>query len=502
MNRLTSLLAPLALVTLLGGCERRADEAMEFARPEVTTGLVMALPVTTTSADARNHFLQGVRATDMGRIVDAYQHFQMAVRADSTFAHAYLNAANTAPSLEAFRTNLAKATAHGAGATEAERILIQIAEAGFNNDVEGQVRLATQLTEVQPESPRAWLALASAQATAGNHAAARASATKAAELSPQFAPAHAFLGNSYLFNEPRDAAKAEEAMQKVVQAEPQESQSYDLLGDAYRAQGKFAEARDAYTRAAELDPTSGLALQQRGHVNSFLGDYAAARADYDSGIALGKANQAPAFATFRAFVNVHEGNPGAAINELNNLVTAIDGMNIPEPAGVKINALTNVALIALHTGDIAAAEQAISQRAALQRGQAEKVGKDEFRRSQEANIAIFEGWLAARKGDVATASKKIEEYTKLVAPDANPQKMQPAHELMGLVSFEQKKYREAVAHFRQGDLDNPYTKYYLARAYEGAGNTAEAKKLYGEVANYNFNNVTIALTRKEAMEKR
>lgn len=38
------------------------------------------------------------------------------------------------------------------------------------------------------------------------------------------------------------------------------------------------------------------------------------------------------------------------MDELNKLVADIDGMGIPEPTGLKINALSNTAIIALHTG--------------------------------------------------------------------------------------------------------------------------------------------------------
>ena len=80
------------------------------------------------------------------------------------------------------------------------------------------------------------------------------------------------LGNSYLFNEPRDFDRALESMETLVALLPDEPISHDLLGDVHRARGNLEGARDAYTRAAELDPENGLPMQQRGHVNSFLGN--------------------------------------------------------------------------------------------------------------------------------------------------------------------------------------------------------------------------------------
>jgi tetratricopeptide (TPR) repeat protein len=205
---------------------------------------------------------------------------------------------------------------------------------------------------------------------------------------------------------------------------------------------------------------------------------------------------------YRTFVSVHAGDPQAAIAELDELVASIDGMGIPEPTGQKINTLTNQAIIALHIGDLDAAERALERRTELMNDESVRVGTDDFRRGQDANIAYWDGMLAARRGDYATARSKSDEFTTLVESDRNPRKMEPVHDLMGYASLLRGSHREAVQHLEQSFPNNLYTKYNLARAHEGAGNTAEAKRLYGEIADNNFNNVVFALVRTEAMQKR
>ncbi|NIM51275.1 MAG: tetratricopeptide repeat protein [Gemmatimonadales bacterium] len=492
MRRTKHLPVALPLVVLIAAC------AGEPAERETD---VMVMPVTTSSDAALADFKRGQHAMDMGRFFDAREYLETAVEADPDFALAHLGLANIANSAAEFVASLDAAEERAASVTEAERILIEIARRGLDNDAEGQLQLAQQLVEIQPESPRAWLQLAGIQSGLNNMEAAREAMLRAAELAPDFGLAYVLLGNSYIFNEPKDFDTAAEYMSRLVELEPEEPNAHDLMGDAYRAQNDLANARDSYTRAAELAPDDALPLQQRGHVNSFLGDYDAARADYDAAIARGRGNQKASFAVYRALVSVHAGDPGAAVDELNELVAEIDGMDIPGPLGQKIFALTNAAQIALHHNMFDAAESILEQRAALQLEQAEQVGTDAAIRGARANIAYFEGVLAARKGDYRTATAKAREFMTLMEPDANPRKNEPAHDLLGLVSLLRGDHEGAIEHYEQANPNNIYTQYHLGLAHEGAGNAAAAQEIISGLAYNNFNNAGYALIRKDALEK-
>jgi len=59
-----------------------------------------------------------------------------------------------------------------------------------------------------------------------------------------------------------------------------------------------------------------------------------------------------------AYVSVYAGDPAAAIDELNQQVAAVDGMGVPDPTGAKVAALTNIAQIAIHIRNAAAADDA------------------------------------------------------------------------------------------------------------------------------------------------
>jgi tetratricopeptide (TPR) repeat protein len=498
---LASARAALALLLVSVGWYSAATAQDGRSALDPITSALIKHPITTSSTAARYHFLAGQRELDLARFIDANAHFKEAVIADPSFAFAYLNIALTANSLDEFKSNLALAERNAGGASEAERLQIQMARKGFDQDLAGQLALGRQLVEKYPDSPRAWLALAGVQGGLNRNVEARASIAKALELAPTLFVAHTTMGNSYLFGEPRDFVQALQHMQHAEALAPDEPGAHDFLGDAYRAQRNLEKARDEYTRGHELNPRDAILLQQRGHVDTFRGDYTAARADYDSAIALGRANEKAAYAPFRAYVSIYAGDPAAAIDELNRLVASVDGMGVPDPKTAKVGALTNVAVIAIHTRNRPAAEQALKQLAPVLMQQADEAGNPAFRRGQEATIAYLEGWWAARRGDYAAARKRADRITQLLAPDANPRKLEPVHQLEGFIALYQGNYRDAATHLRQGNPFDPYIKYQLAVATEGAGDAAQAKQLFREVAEYNFNAVGFALVRKDALRK-
>jgi len=500
--RLHRPLLAVATAVLLSACGAAPPPtSRDLTALNGVTSDVMGMAITTPSADARNHYLQGLREIDLARPFDALDHFRAAIAADSTFALGLLAVANNGQSFAEFKDNLARAERFAARASEAEQLQVQIARKGFENDVSGQLAAAQQLVDKNPQSARALDQLAGIQSALNKNVEARASLEKALQLSPRFLLAHTDLGNSYLLTAPKDFQKALQHFQAAAALASNEPAMHDFLGDAQRALNNLPAARAEYTRGHELNPRDAGMLQQRGHVNSFAGDYSAARADYDSALALGRGNEKGFFAPFRAYVSAYAGDPAASITELNKLVADADGMGIPEPRGTKINALTNVALIAIHTKDFYAADAALKARTPLMMQQADQGGSAAFRRAQQANVAYFDSWLAARRGDYSGAQIAANRMAKLVEPDANPRKMEPFHQLMAFIALYQDNFKDAAAHFAEGNLQDPYIEYSYAVALDGSGQKDKAKQIFQALAIYNFNSLGYALIRKDAQQR-
>jgi hypothetical protein len=55
-----------------------------------------------------------------------------------------------------------------------------------------------------------------------------------------------------------------------------------------------------------------------------------------------------------------------------------------------------------------------------------------------------------------------------------PQDVRRSHELYGMIALNAKQYDKAVEELKQSDLRSGYDLYYLALAYEGAGDHTKA----------------------------
>jgi len=498
-----ALLVSIAALSLAAPLQRSllAQQPYTTEVSNRSNAAVALLPMSTASADARMHATLGQRALDMGRAAEAARHFQQALAADPTSAFAQLGAANAATSFADYDAKLTAAAKLAPNASRAEQLEIGIARKTLVSDYAGAEGLARGLIATAPNNPRSYLALATVQQQMGNETEARKTLKQAIAVAPNFSPAYTQLAYSYMTSQPTDPAKAKPYVDKLVVLEPKEARAFITQGSYYRATNQLPQARRAYTRAAKLDSTMSMALQQRAHVESFLGNYDAARADYDAAIKRGKQNDAATFGMFRTFVAAHAGNPKQSIAELDQLVSNIDGLNVPDPVGAKVGALTAEVQIAIQIGDFESASRAIAQRTPLVREQVAQATDEKVKRLAEADIAYYDGLLAARKGDAGTAKAKADDIMRIVAENNDPQKDQPAHAILGVLALEEKDFSGAAAHLAQANPNDMYIQYERALALDGAGKKSEAKAIFKKIARNNFNSAGVAVSRADAAKR-
>jgi len=504
---LASVLIFTSLLLTLG-CSRTDDESAsseaasaEAATPAAEVAQPTQIPVTTSSDAARTLYAEGQHFLDVGRGVQARDKFMSAAAEDPGFALAWYGRSNAALSFAEFQQSLDAASERSEGISEGEQMQIDINRSFLSNDSATGLSLAQSLVEKYPGSARAWIILAGMQANQNDNVGARASNQKALELDEDSAGALTGLATNNLFGEPKDFVAADEWANRFIHAYPDEAKGYEVLGDIKRAQNDLEGALDAYNSASEIDPTLELAAHKRGHVNSFLGNIADARDAYDEAIAIAPPESKASYAVYKGFTNIHGGDIPAAIDELEALADQVGPMGTPEDQikGLQVFALSSAAFAAMHAGLFDRAATIVAQRNALVMSIADDVGTDDARRLQEANCQFFDGLLAAFQGNSEGAAAHANAIADLVESDDNPRRYEPAHWVFGVSALKAGNYAEAVEQLRQADYaNNMFVRYHLALAEEGMGNTEEAKKLFAEVASFNFNSVGFALTQEDA----
>ena len=507
IGKLTALFLVSLSVLISSGCSRSEEEkvatttapAPATAPAEHTPSA--QIPITTTSEKARTLYAQGEYLLDVGRGIQAREKFQAASENDPSFALAYYGLSNTALSFEEFQDSIDAALKHSEGISAGEKMMIEINKSFATNDPATGLVMAQQLVSEFPDSARARIVLAGMQANQNENVEARASQQKALELEPEMAAALTGLATNNLFGEPKDFTAAETWANKFITTYPTEAKGYEILGDIKRAQNDLAAALDAYNLASQLDPQLELAAHKRGHVNSFLGNIAEARAAYDEAIAMAPIESKASSAIYKGFTNIHGGDIPAAIDELVALSLQIESMGTPadQVKGMQVFALSSAAFAAMQAGLFDRAGPLVVRRNELQMEISEDVGTDDARRILMANCQFFDGMLAAFQGDSVGAAEHAEAIALLVENDKDPRKLEGAHWILGKSALQAGEFATAVTELRLADYaNNMFVRYHLALAEEGVGNTEEAKKLFSEVATFNFNSVGFALVGKDA----
>lgn len=222
------------------------------ADPAARTGAT--LPITTTSDEAREHFVRGRTAAHHYQFAKAIEHLDRAIAADPSFVLAHLHRAGSASELPELKAHLEKAEANRAGVSEGEQLMIDAFRAFLlEKDYETAVRIFTRLTREYPADPylRSYLGLRYYRNLRRYEEAAE-QFRRALESDPSFSQAYNWLG--YIAMDQGDHVEAEENFRRYLRLAPDEPRPHDSLGVLYLRQGRYEEAATLFEQALARDP--------------------------------------------------------------------------------------------------------------------------------------------------------------------------------------------------------------------------------------------------------
>lgn len=485
----------------------RADPA--FPRAMRSEPEVDLASVSTSSAEAYRYYLEGIEAQNRFATPEARTAYKRAIQIDSTFAIAWARLAMSS-SNEEYRRAQEMALRFIDHASPREQMLIRaFAARGTGDNVKAREAMTAAVARY-PDDKELLHFLAQAYSNTGEHRPAIETANRVLALDPMFKTGWNFLAYEYFRIGNLDSALA--AVDRYIAIAPTEPNPYDSKGDMLSAAGQLDSAAFYYQKALQIKPDFTMqTITKLATIKMILGQYE------ESGRLLRQAmNSSEQFEREFArsqWINLYlyQGKFKTALQEIESVTRTelLEG----NPESAIANRIT-VARIYYHWGDPQRAWQTLTEYMAY---------ADTVHPLLPANqrAPITRTWLAAAAGHFDLAERFLDSLALEAQKDSNAAVIW--HRARGYFNLTKSDHVAALADFQyvadrrpsfssslelgraflalerfeqaaaaletvrssyfdevrsNAYISNVLYYYYLGRAYEGLGNTAQAIKDY------------------------
>ena len=449
------------------------------------------VPITTRSAVALKHYLDGRDLAEKLRITDAHAAFEQAVAEDKDFATAHLALANSAPSAKAFFESLQRAVGLADRVTEGERLTILGAEAGVKSQPQLQEERYRKLTAEFPDDERAHNLLGGFYFGQQKYPEAIAEYEKAIAINPSFSQPYNQMGYAQRFLGRYE--EAEKSFKKYAELIPDDPNPYDSYAELLLKTGRFEESIAQYRKALAVDSHFVNSYVGIGVNETLLGQPEKARESFDKlGQVARNSGERRAALAQTAWSWIDAGASDKAMVSV-RAMEAIAAKDQDWAAAAADQVLMGNVLLDAGKPDEAAASFA---KAVDTMGRADVPAdvKEANRRNAEFN----QGRVALAKGDLEKARAKAASYAAQVAVKKVPFEEKQSHYLNGLVALAGKDYDKALVELGLANQQDPRVPFAFAQAYQGKGDSAKAKEYAKKAAEDNSLNFNYAYVRTEA----
>ena len=427
----------------------------------IAKGATSTLPITTTSAKARELYYKGMDDYENLYLERCNDDWRAAVKEDPNLAVAWAWIAFNSGNPQEISAARAKAKELAPKLSPGEQLMIAWISKVQEGDFLGGITAMNDMLEMYPRDKRLlYLAGNWLMGENGNDQAQRMM-EKALAIDKQYPAALNDL--AYVEARNREFAKAFEAMDRYVALLPKEPNPQDSFGELKRMAGDFDSSLLHYRAALKMDPdfvTSQLGL---GDTYALMGNQEQARIEYDKAIRFAHTEaDRLTYGMQRAMTFVRDGNFVEADKDF--LAIAEDAhakeQDLQEAQALRhmaeYQADDNIALKHLKL-----AEESLSHRATIS-----KSDRDEEMSRILRNRVV----RAALASNQPLADRSLQQLEAMANGSRNRVILSSYQGAAGALLMNQKKFSEAVAHLEE-DEDNPFTLQLLVQAYYQSGQT-------------------------------
>ena len=413
------------------------------------------LPVTTSSAKARDLFERAMVDYENLHLERANIGWRAAAKADTDFALAYAWVAFNSRDPQEVSPSRQRANTLATHVTPGERLMIQ----WITNVQEGKfiagIAAMNDMLAMYPKDKRLlyvagnWL-----MAENGNDQAQKLF-QRALAIDKDYPAAMNDLAYAYARN--RQFGQAFGAMDRYVDLLPHEPNPHDSYGELLRMSGNFEDALEHYRMALKIDPDFVSSQLGLGDTYALMGNQEQARIEYDKAI---QQAQNPAdrldYTMQKALTLVREGKYADA----DKVFVAVaetgraQGLELEEAQAhrrmAEYQSDDAIALKHLDAADTALRES--------------KTMSESDRAEERSRILRFRAVRAIRAGNQELAGSALHELETMANNSRNAVIQSSHHGAAGAVLMAQQKYAEAIPHLEE-DPDDPFSMELLSRAY-------------------------------------
>jgi tetratricopeptide (TPR) repeat protein len=273
-----------------------------------------------------------------------------------------------------------------------------------------------------------------------------------------------------------------------------------MLGNVQRRKGNFTEAIAAFEAANKIDASLPRAWSFIGDCYLLQEKYNQARINYKQVVGKVDPDASPGGPFFgQIYADLYEGKPDPALKTIDEFMDRYNrngsAQRFPPVAIWNAKARINLEFGRLDEA-LRCYEIGYKSVPPTSNTQVDSIQKLVWLgRMHHGRARTF-----AKMGKHDEAWKIAEEVKKMIenGGEQGKQYVPAYHYLAGYIKLEKGDYAAAVEHLKQTDLNDPFHKLLLARAYLKTGDKAQAVKLCEEIAKFTTNNIERALSYPEA----
>ena len=490
--RVVALGAATLLLAACGQQEAPQSSAVEEATAPAAAPASDKMPVTTSSEQAMALFMEGRKLADNLQVKEANDLFRQAVEADPDFAMGHMMVAQTAQTASEFFDALGKAQALAANVSDGERLVIEAASAGAENDQAAQLAALKNLVSTYPKDERTHTRLGTYFFGLQNFEEAAKHFGHSTQINPQFAPAYSMLGYANRQLEDFDAAKG--AFEQYIELIPDSPNPYDSYAELLLESGDYEASIENYRKALEKDASFAASYAGLSINYSLMGDAVSAIEEAEHMLTAARNFNERQGAMFQAVqANLFAGELEAAEAMCQTMLAEAEVRGNHNAMGGVHEFMGDMMLDA---GDGAAAEEHYAK--ALEHRM--KADINEANKEQARRAHMFKTAAAAIiADDKEVAESRAAEYVTAAEANGTAFEKRRVHELKGWIAWMNEDLEGAVSHLAQANQNNPVVLYWSAVAHKELGNMDKASELANRAANRNTLSALLPFVRNEAL---